>query len=143
MIQILLGSAPTPFRHALAAHLAVRYRVHPVADGPALAASVAAGPPDLLLLDLGLPGAGGLVVAAQLAAAGVLPPTILLASYVEPAYVVASRRLGVQGYLLSGNAARDLAAAVTTVLAGHAYLSPPLTEAAVTAYLAQVAAGGP
>jgi DNA-binding NarL/FixJ family response regulator len=79
--------------------------------------------PDLILLDIGLPGVNGIEAGRQIRK--VSPNSkILFVSLESSADVVQEAlQLGAQGYLLKADAARELLPAVDAVLQGRQYLS--------------------
>lgn len=97
--------------------------------------------PDVLVLDLMMPGLGGLDVTWQLSQRVPQTRVIILSMYSNEAYVVKALRNGATGYVLKKSTADDLVGAVRAVIAGRRYLSPPLSEQAIEAY-AHKANGG-
>ncbi len=89
--------------------------------------------PDVLLLDVRMPGLSGVQVAAELSAKGALPPTLLLTTFEDDAALVAGLRAGARGYLLKGVTPEVLIEAIKTVAAGGAYLYAPLAQALLAA----------
>ena len=98
-------------------------------DGVAAVRAVLECKPDVLLLDVRMPGLSGVQVAAELAAQGALPPTLLLTTFEDDIALVAGLRAGARGYLLKGVTPEVLVDAIRTVAAGGAYLYAPLAEA--------------
>lgn len=93
--------------------------------------------PDIAIVDIVMPELGGIDVARQ--ARDLSPDTrvIILSAYSEERYVLAALRAGVRAYVLKEARPRDLVTAITEVAAGRRYLSPPLLEAALDAYVAK------
>jgi len=91
--------------------------------------------PDVALLDITMPGLNGLEVAGRVA--GVSPNTkvVILSMHANEGYVAQALRAGVVGYLLKDAAARDLEAALKTVLRGETYLSPSISKQVVEMFL--------
>lgn len=84
--------------------------------------------PDVLVLDVMMPGLNGLEVARQLGERGQLPTkVIMLSMHSNDAYVAEALRYGVSGYVLKQADAGSLLDAVRAVRAGERYLSPPLS----------------
>jgi DNA-binding NarL/FixJ family response regulator len=98
-------------------------------DGEAAVRVVLESRPDVLLLDVRMPGLSGVQVAAELSAKGALPPTLLLTTFEDDAALVAGLRAGARGYLLKGVTPEVLVGAIRTVAAGGAYLYAPLAAA--------------
>jgi len=90
--------------------------------------------PDVLVLDLMLPGKTGLEVARQ--ATRVSPRTriVILSMHANEAYVVEALRAGAHGYVLKEEGALELVKAIRGALAGQRYLSASISEEAVRDY---------
>lgn len=84
--------------------------------------------PDVLVLDLMMPGLGGLEVARQMKERAPSTKVIVLSMHANDAYVVEALRNGASGYVLKQAEARALVDAIRAVSAGGRYLSPPLSE---------------
>jgi CheY-like chemotaxis protein len=103
------------------------------ADGEAALQHISDGAPfDLVLLDLVMPGRGGLEVAQALPdMLAEPPPVILLTSAGLPGEIDACREAGVAAYLMKPTSRREIEAAMRQVLAPHAPsepLAPMLTR---------------
>jgi two-component system, NarL family, response regulator NreC len=84
--------------------------------------------PEIVVLDLMMPGLGGLEVARQLRDRAPATKVIVLSMHSNDAYVVEALRNGAAGYVLKQAEARALVDAIRTVRGGTRYLSPPLSE---------------
>lgn len=91
--------------------------------------------PDVLLLDLTMPRLHGLEVVRQVGKSSPQTRILVLSMHANEAYVLEALRSGVAGYLLKDSSARDLVGAVRDVMVGRRYLSPPLSELAIQAYV--------
>ena len=91
------------------------FSVTSAADGEGAVASARARPPDLVLLDLGLPGLDGLDVARELRRASPVP-IIMLTARGEEADRVLGLELGADDYLVKPFSPRELLARVRAVL---------------------------
>ena len=87
---------------------------------------VAATRPDVLLLDLYMPGLDGHAVLAELHAAPHRPAVIVLTSATDDEHLVRAMRVGATSYLVKTASAEDVIAAVRDAAAGTASLSPEL-----------------
>lgn len=89
--------------------------VHEAADGEAAERWLATNRPDLVVLDIMLPGVDGLAILRSLRIAGDVP-VILLSARVEEVDRVLGLELGADDYLVKPFSPRELAARVRTVL---------------------------
>jgi DNA-binding NarL/FixJ family response regulator len=91
--------------------------------------------PDMVLLDIGMPGLNGFEVAERLAALDPRPRVVILSVHDSEEYVVKALRAGCAGYLLKDAAVSELEVAVRAVARGESYLSPPISKQVVADYL--------
>lgn len=91
--------------------------------------------PDVLIVDVMLPGLNGLEVTRRVKQA--LPQTriIVLSMHSNEPYVLEALRSGATAYVLKSSSTENLTEAVRAVVTGQRYLSPPLTERAIEAYI--------
>ena len=104
-------------------------------NGLQLAALVERLKPDILIVDLMMPGLGGLEVTRQVVRRSRETKVIILSMHANEAYVLEALRNGAQGYVLKDSSVDDLILAIRTVQAGRRYLSAPLSERAIEIYL--------
>ncbi len=104
-------------------------------DGLAALALVERLKPAILIVDVMMPGLGGLEVTRQITQR--LPDTrvIVLSMYSNEPYVLEALRNGAAAYVLKTTSTSTLVEAVREVSAGRRYLSPPLTERAIQVYV--------
>ena len=93
--------------------------------------------PALLVVDVMMPGLGGLEVTRLVTQRVPSTRVIVLSLHSNEAYVLEALRNGAAAYVLKNSSTSALVEAVREVMAGHRYLSPPLTERAITAYIAR------
>jgi DNA-binding NarL/FixJ family response regulator len=101
-------------------------------DGLALLALVAANPPDIVLLDIGMPRMSGLEVVPHLSKINPSIRAVMLSIHRAEEYVIEAWRAGAAGYLLKDSAVPELEIALRAVARGERYLSPAVSEAVVT-----------
>ena len=82
----------------------------------------------LVILDLGLPGLGGLELLRRLVDAQPKMPILVFSTYSEPVYVARALELGARGYVSKNAAPQELLAAIKTVLGGRAYVEDELVR---------------
>ena len=91
--------------------------------------------PDVVLLDIGMPGMNGLEVARRAAEASPRTRVIILSMHAEDSYVRQAMRAGVAGYLLKGAAVSELPLALQSVMRGEKYLTPRVSQTVVEGML--------
>jgi DNA-binding NarL/FixJ family response regulator len=91
--------------------------------------------PDILVLDLVMPDLSGLEVVRQVSQRSPKTLIVILSMYANEAYVLEALRNGASGYVLKKATAGELVQAVRVVMSGRRYLSPPLSEHAIQAYI--------
>ncbi len=84
--------------------------------------------PDVVLLDMRMPGLSGLDVLRELSASDSLPPTIILTTFDDDELVLAGIKYGAKGYLLKDIALADLVNAIKTVAEGGSIVKPAVTQ---------------
>lgn len=86
--------------------------------------------PDVVLMDIRMPGTNGIEATRQILADRELTSTriLILTTFDDDADIFEAIRLGAAGYLLKDTAAHDLRSAIHTVAAGGNLLSPPIAR---------------
>jgi DNA-binding NarL/FixJ family response regulator len=84
--------------------------------------------PDVLIIDLKMPGVSGLSAIAQISAADPAIRTVVFTMYDNPAYVWETINAGASGYLLKSAPKDELIRAVRAVSAGAGYLQAEVTK---------------
>lgn len=82
--------------------------------------------PDIILLDVMMPGKGGIATAAELAIACPATKVLMLTVSEREDDLLEALKAGASGYVLKGVAAHELLAVVRTVARGEVYVSPVL-----------------
>ncbi|MGY1805999.1 response regulator [Blastococcus sp. SYSU D00669] len=106
------------------------------ADGAAGVRVVTEQRPDVVLLDVRMPGVDGLEAARRIIAAALPTRVVVLTTFDEDEYVAAALRAGVSGFLLKVAPPEDLVAAVRTVAAGQGLLDPAVTLRVIESFAA-------
>ncbi|WP_063587779.1 response regulator [Achromobacter ruhlandii] len=91
--------------------------------------------PQLVLMDLNMPGVGGLELTAQLHERYPQIAVLVLSMHDNPEYMLQAVRAGARGYLLKDEPAQEILAAIDSVMTGRNYFS-----AAVSLRLSQASA---
>jgi two-component system, NarL family, invasion response regulator UvrY len=92
------------------------------------AGALSRGEWDLLLLDVNLPGRGGLELLEEVRRTLPRLPVLVVSAYAEEEFAVRCIRLGAAGYLTKNSASDELVAAARKVLAGGKYVTATLAE---------------
>ena len=85
-------------------------------------------PCDVLVLDLSLPGRGGLEVLASLKDTDLQVRVLIVSMYPEDQYAIRCLRAGAQGYVNKAGDPSELVEAVRTVAQGKKYVSPAVAQ---------------
>ena len=93
-------------------------------DGPAALAAARALRPDVIVLDISMPGMTGLEVACALRKAGSKAAVVFLTVHGEEEIVQAARAAGGNAYVMKPRLVHDLVVAVREALAGNLFVSP-------------------
>jgi two-component system response regulator NreC len=93
--------------------------------------------PDILILDLMMPGLTGLEALRILRERSPRTRIVILSMYSSNAFIGQALQNGATGYVLKGCPEESLVRAVRAAAAGRRFLSPPVTEIAINAYIEQ------
>ena len=102
------------------------------ADGAQAVEVIPQAKPDVVLLDMRMPGRSGLDVLNALAQKNALPPTIILTTFDDDQLVLAGLKAGARGYLLKDVSLEQLVEAVKTVASGGSLVAPVVTQRLLT-----------
>jgi len=84
--------------------------------------------PDVVVVDLSLPGASGLELTTRLREMLPTVKVLILSVHDHPEYVLGAVRAGAQGYLRKDTSPAELRAALQAVARGESYFSPPVAR---------------
>lgn len=93
--------------------------------------------PDIVLLDIAMPGMNGLEVAQRLSELDPAIRVIILSMHASEEYVLRALRAGAAAYLLKDSAVAELELAIRAVVRGETYLSPPVSKRVVDEYVSR------
>jgi DNA-binding NarL/FixJ family response regulator len=131
MIEVCLVDDQTLVRQGIRSLLELSDSIRVVAeagDGMQAVETIPRVKPDVVLLDMRMPGMSGLDVLNALAASNQLPPTIILTTFDDDQLVLAGLKAGARGYLLKDVSLDQLVDAVKTVAAGGSLVAPVVTQ---------------
>jgi two-component system response regulator NreC len=146
MITLLIADDHAVVRQGLQALLVAEpdlQLVGATGNGGDVAALVDELRPDVLLLDLMMPGTSGLEVLRQLQEKGTATRVVVLSMSASEPHVAEAFRRGAMGYVLKESSAQELIEAIRQAFAGRRYVSAPLSERMVDAYLHRLTTEGP
>ncbi|BDT88086.1 response regulator transcription factor [Nocardia cyriacigeorgica] len=105
------------------------------ADGDVAVAQARALRPDVVLMDVRMPGVDGIAATARITADGVAK-VLILTTFDLDEYVFRTLRAGASGFVLKSVSGQDLVASVRAVAAGDGVLAPEVTRAVIDAFAA-------
>lgn len=95
--------------------------------------------PEVVVMDLSMPGSNGLEATRRIAALGLDTKVLVLTVHAEEEYLVPVVEAGASGYLTKTSADRDLIDAIKVVARGEVYLPPKATKLLLQQYKASEA----
>lgn len=131
MIRVTLVDDQTLVRTGLRSLLDLSDEVEVVgeaADGDDALRLVADDPPDVLLLDLRMPGRDGISTLEELRTRGHTVPVLVLTTFDDDELVLRALRAGARGYLLKDVTLDQLVGAIATLADGGTLVQPALTD---------------
>ena len=87
--------------------------------------------PDIVLMDIAMPGLGGLEAALEIRKEGLRSRVLILSQYEDPEYVRRLLKAGVAGYVLKKSAGSELVGAIRAVHRGGLVLDPEVARVAM------------
>jgi DNA-binding NarL/FixJ family response regulator len=97
--------------------------------------------PDVVLLDISLPGLNGLEVAAKARKDSPRLRIVFLSMHSNEEYVLQALKIGASGYVLKQSSTRELELAVRSAKKGETFLSPAISNTVVSDYMARLKGG--
>ena len=135
-IRVLIADDHPVVRQGLRTFLGVQVDLEVVgeaADGVEVVALSESLRPDVILLDLNMPGVDGFGALEELRARGVTARVLVLTSMAERAHVLPAVRAGAAGFLYKDVDPQALVQAIRAVHDGHVLFAPEAAEAMMAA----------
>jgi len=105
------------------------------ADGRQAVQGVLQSRPDIVIMDIGMPGLNGIEATQKIRQDLPATQVIVLSMHASPEHVFRALGAGANGYLLKETAGREVAEAIRAVCAGHRFLGHRIAEIVAERYL--------
>jgi DNA-binding NarL/FixJ family response regulator len=112
------------------------------ADGGQAVARVAELEPDVVLMDIRMPGMDGVEATRRIVASGSPSRVLILTTFDIDEYAFAALRAGASGFLLKDVPPNELSSAIRAVASGDAVVSPRITRELLDRYAESLPQGG-
>jgi DNA-binding NarL/FixJ family response regulator len=99
-----------------------------IGDGRAAVQSTREQRPDVVLMDIRMPGLDGIAATREVLAASPAVKVVMLTTFEEDDYIFGALNAGASGFLLKRTRPEELIAAIHTIAAGDSLLSPSVTR---------------
>ncbi|MEU6828159.1 response regulator transcription factor [Nocardia beijingensis] len=143
-IRVVIADDHAAIRAGLRMILDVEHDIEVVgeaADGDVAVAQAKALRPQVVLMDVRMPGVDGITATERITADG-LAQVLILTTFDLDEYVFRALRAGASGFVLKSTSGRALVEAVRAVAAGDGVLAPEVTRAVISAVAASNQAAG-
>jgi DNA-binding NarL/FixJ family response regulator len=130
-LRVLIVDDHPTFRAGLRALLATDERLRVVAEastGAAAISAVASSTPDVVLMDVHMPGVDGVEATRRIVDTAPHVAIVVLTMHDDDGTVFAALRAGARGYLLKGAPRAELLRAIHAAAAGEALFGPPIAR---------------
>ncbi|WP_326689810.1 MULTISPECIES: response regulator transcription factor [unclassified Streptomyces] len=137
MIRVLLVDDQELVREGFSVLLGAMPDIEVVGEavnGEEAVEKVAALSPDVVLMDVRMPGMNGLEATREIVAGGTETKVLVLTTFDLDEYVYQALRAGASGFLLKDASVGQLAEGVRVVAAGEALLAPTITKRLITEF---------
>jgi len=145
-VKLLLADDHAMFRAGVKALLEAEPRfevIGEVDNGDDAVDQVRIQKPDIVIMDLSMPGTNGLDATRRIAALGLSTRVLVLTVHAEEEYLVPVVEAGASGYLTKTSADTDLIEAIKVVARGEVYLPPKATTLLLKQYKKSEGDGDP
>ncbi|WP_250027233.1 response regulator [Paractinoplanes maris] len=137
MIRVLLADDHRLVRTGFRVILGLEDDIEVVGEaenGAQAVAATAEHRPDVVLMDVEMPGMDGLEATRHIVAAGGGPSVLILTTFDRDDYLFAALEAGASGFLLKNSSPESLVEAVRVVARGDALLAPEITRRVIAAF---------
>ncbi len=141
VIEVLVADDDARFRRVLTAIVGAEddmIVVGQAADGADAVAQAASLAPDVVLLDVAMPGTGGIEAARAIKEYVPTTRIVMLTASDEEDDLYKALRAGASGYLLKHSALVDVAVSVRTAASGHVVLTPSMAAKLVAEFVGPI-----
>jgi DNA-binding NarL/FixJ family response regulator len=107
------------------------------ADGRQAVEGVLQSKPDVVIMDIAMPGLNGIEATQQIRQASSSIQVVILSMHASTEHIFRALRAGANGYLLKETAGREVTEAIRAVYGGHRFLSHRIAEIVLERYLQQ------
>ena len=123
--RVLVADDHRPMLDSLVRLLSSEFDVvSAVTDGVSVVDAAARHAPDLLVLDIAMPGLNGIAAARRVKASGAAVKIVFVTNLHDREFVDGALSVGEVGFVLKDRLVADLIPAIRTVLAGQSFVSP-------------------
>ena len=137
MIRVLLADDHRLVRTGFRVILGLEDDIEVIAeaeDGAQAVEATAKHAPDVVLMDVEMPGMDGLEATRRIVAAGGGPSVLILTTFDRDDYLFAALEAGASGFLLKNSSPESLVEAVRVLARGDALLAPEITRRVISAF---------
>jgi RNA polymerase sigma factor (sigma-70 family) len=135
LVRVLIADDDDLMRAGLKAVLSTDPAIELIgeaADGRAAIEQVRALVPDVVLMDVRMPGLDGIAATRELSATAPGAKVLMLTTFEEDDYIFGGLAAGAAGFMLKRTSPEELIAAIHTIAAGDSLLSPSVTKRVIT-----------
>ena len=137
-VRVLIADDHAIVREGIRMILAARNDIEVVgeaADGRETIAQASKLAPDVILMDIAMPGLGGLEATLEIVKTNPQSKILVLTQYDDSEYIYRFLKAGATGYVLKKAVGSDLVAAIRAVAQGKSFVDPAIADKVIKGYL--------